>query len=165
MRKNVLILLLALIASSFCFGQQDFWRKRFTPSTSRYLAVDSKGCLYIATSHGLYVMKDTDSDIVKTNLSYQNIIRVEVNDRDDVFAIPLNEDKLYYSQDGGDTWTVTQLPPSKSETPYTSDQSIKSLDDSNIQSFFAKGDKIICGGANIGGIWKSDNLGVSWSKV
>ncbi len=164
MRKNLFILLFALMAS-FCFGQQNFWIKRDTFLTARYLTSDSKGRLYIATSNGLYVMEDTDSDIIKTSLKQENIIRVEVNDRDDVFAIPLNEDMLYYSQDGGDTWTETQLPPSKSEIPHTSEQSVKTFNNSRVQSFFAKGDKIICGGEKLGGIWKSEDLGANWSMV
>lgn len=70
MKKNILILLFALIASSFCFGQQNFWRRKLTPNSlyARAIAPNSQGWLYIATSNGVYVTKNSAESYIQTNL-------------------------------------------------------------------------------------------------
>ncbi len=102
MRKNILILLFALIAS-FCYGQQDFWRKIELPTNINKVysvASDSRGWDYIATNRGILLSKDNGETIEQTALQ-QVVYHVHVNEEDKIFAS--GNGNVFYSDDFGNS--------------------------------------------------------------
>lgn len=144
MKKNILIILFSL-TTSFCFGQ-DFWTKIEVPENiNRVHAVasNSQGWDYIATNRGVIFTKDNGETIEQTTLQHV-VYHIVINEEDKIFAF--YDDRMFFSDDFGDSWTERPLPfPG------------------NLMSCLVKNNTIFCGTDY--NIYKSENLGESWSTV